>query len=219
MLLIDSPSYTISNQKRGRRRRRKGKYQINNRPPNLPLAPYKHGVRLTLDVVPRAHAEVVHRADHVLVPHKEAPPHHAKQHRSKERAHKPLHSLFRRETNERGAPEDLAPDVGEYVVADDEGRGDEEPDEALEDVVHDKVARDDDEEEGHVDPAEETELLLEVALFQGHDEAHEADGVEGEADDAVVGGEEMELGVSEDDVLVKMVSDANRKKREKHTLK
>lgn len=48
------------------------------------------------------------------------------------------------------------------------------------------MARDDNEEKAHVDPAEEAELLFEESFFEGHDEAHEADGVQHEADNSVV---------------------------------
>ena len=50
-------------------------------------------------------------------------------------------------------------------------------------------------------PAKEPKLLLEVALFQRHDKAHEPDGVEHEADHAMIGGERKELRISEHDVL------------------
>lgn len=50
-------------------------------------------------------------------------------------------------------------------------------------------------------PAEQTELLLEVALFQRHNEAHETDSVQREADNSVIGSEWKEVRICEDDVL------------------
>lgn len=44
----------------------------------------------------------------------------------------------------------------------------------LEDVVDDEVTRDDDEEERHVDPAEQAELTAQARTVQGRDKADEA---------------------------------------------
>ncbi|KAJ8126312.1 hypothetical protein O1611_g7326 [Lasiodiplodia mahajangana] len=60
-----------------------------------------------------------------------------------------LDGLLGRELDQLGAAEGDAADVGEDVVADDERCGQEEPDHALKDVVHDEVGLDDDEVEGH----------------------------------------------------------------------
>lgn len=57
-------------------------------------------------------------------------------------------------------------DVREYVVRDDEGSGQEEPDHALEDVVHDEVRLHDDQEQRHVCPPELSKLEFEVAGFE-----------------------------------------------------
>ena len=53
-------------------------------------------------------------------------------------------------------------------------------------------------------PAEKTELLLEVALLEGHDEAHEADRVEREADDAVICRERQQVCVCKHDMLYEL---------------
>ena len=50
-------------------------------------------------------------------------------------------------------------------------------------------------------PAEEAELLLVVAFLEGHDEAHEADCVQREADDTVICRKRQEVRVREHDML------------------
>lgn len=50
-------------------------------------------------------------------------------------------------------------------------------------------------------PAEKTELLLQITLFQRHDESHEADGVEREADDPVVCSERKEIRIRKHNML------------------
>jgi hypothetical protein len=67
-----------------------------------------------------------------------------------------------------------AAEVGEDVVGYDHGDGEDEPDEAFEDVVDDEVGLADDEEERHVGPGELGELELVVALLQREDEEDEA---------------------------------------------
>lgn len=72
------------------------------------------------------------------------------------------------------AAEGDAAEVCEDVVCYDHGNGQDEPDEALEDVVDDKVGLADNEEEGHVRPGKLGELELVVALLQREDEEDEA---------------------------------------------
>lgn len=158
-------------------------------------------VRLALEAGEDVGAEVVDRADEVLGAHQ-----HVGQQAAPDDGHEPgadeaLDGLLGGELNQLGAAEGDAADVGEDVVADDERGGQEEPDHALEDVVHDEVGLDDDEVEGHVGPGEVGELELEVAGLEVGDEEDEADDVEDEADEAVVGGERQEDAVDEDDVL------------------
>ena len=52
-----------------------------------------------------------------------------------------------------------------------------------------------------MNPAEKTKLLLEIALLQRHNEAHESDDVKGEADHTVVGCERSELSICKDYML------------------
>ncbi len=44
-----------------------------------------------------------------------------------------------------------------------------------------------------MDPAEKPELLLQITLLQGHNEAHESNRIQGETDHTVVRGEEQEV--------------------------
>lgn len=63
------------------------------------------------------------------------------------------------------------------------------------------IPRDNDEQNGHVDPAEQPELLLEITALERQDEADEAKGVEGETNESVVGRKHRQLRVREDDML------------------
>lgn len=84
-----------------------------------------------------------------------------------------FNGLFGRELDELRFAESYAADVGEDVVDDDEADGEEEPDHAFEDVVHDEVGLDDDEVERHVGPGELGELEFVVAFLEGTDEEDE----------------------------------------------
>lgn len=69
---------------------------------------------------------------------------------------------------DQGCPtESDAAQVSEDVVGDDHGHGQEEPNEAFEDVVDNKVGLTNDEEESHVSPGELAELKLVMTLLQG----------------------------------------------------
>lgn len=158
-------------------------------------------VRFALEAGEDVGAEVVDGADEVLGAHQ-----HVGQQAAPDDGHDPgadeaLDRLLGGELDQLGAAEGDAADVGEDVVADDERGGQEEPDHALEDAVHDEVGLDDDEVEGHVSPGEVGELELEVAGLEVGDEEDEADDVEDEADEAVVGGEGQQDAVDEHDVL------------------
>lgn len=91
--------------------------------------------------------------------------------------------------------------VGEYVVADDEGSRQEEPDHALENVVHNEVGLNYNKVKGHVRPGEVGELEFKVACFQVGDKEDEANYVEDEADEAMMGGEGKQHAVDEHNVL------------------
>lgn len=116
----------------------------------------------------------IDRADEVLVPHKQVRQAIAEKDGEDPCADKTLNRLLGRKLDELRASKRNAADISEDIVGNDERGGDEEPDQTLEDVVHDEVSLDDQEEEGHVRPSEHGELELVVSLLQGDDEEHEA---------------------------------------------
>ena len=81
----------------------------------------------------------MHRANHIIEPSKVHPPSNGEKHSADEGTDETLDRLLRAKTNEWRTPNAHAPDVREDVIADDERGRDPEPDEALEDVVHDEV--------------------------------------------------------------------------------
>lgn len=164
-------------------------------------------VRVALEPREDVGAEVVDWADEVLVLHEDAGQQEGPDEGAEPGAGETLDGLLGGQLDELGAAEGDAADVGEDVVGDDERGGEEEPDHALEDVVHGEVGLDDDEVQGHVRPGEVGELELEVAGAQVGDEEYEADDVQREADEAVVGSQGGQHAVDEDDVL-EVVDDA-----------
>lgn len=57
-----------------------------------------------------------------------------------------------------------------------------------------------------MDPAKETELLLQIPLLERHNKPDKANGVEREADDAMVGSKRHQLRVCEHDMLKRTVN-------------
>ncbi len=167
----------------------------------------KDGVGCAFQSGPEVCAEVVDRADEVFVAHEDVCHEEAEDDGADPGADEAFDGFFRGELDELGAAEGDAADVGEDVVCDDEADGEEEPDHAFEDVVHDEVGLHDYEVEGHVRPAELGELEAVVAFFERADEEDEANDVEHEADEAVVGCKREEDFVYQDDVF-EVVDDA-----------
>lgn len=89
-------------------------------------------------------------------------------------AEETLDSLFGADLDELGAAKSDAADVGKDVVCNDQRGGQEEPDHALENVVHDKVGLDDNQVQGHVGPCKLGKLKLVVALLERHDKEDKA---------------------------------------------
>ena len=156
---------------------------------------------------PEVGAEVVDRADEVLVAHEDVGHKEAEDDGADPGADEAFDSLFGGELDQLGAAEGDAADVGEDVVGDDEADGEEEPDHALEDVVHDEVGLHHDQVEGHVGPAELGELESVVAFLEGADEEDKAHDVEHEADEAVVCCKGKEDLVDQDNVF-EIIDDA-----------
>ena len=125
-------------------------------------------------VCARAWQTHVDGADKVLGLHHQGSEEHGPDDGHDPGADETLDGLLGRQLDELGAAKGDAADVGEDVVGDDESGGEEEPDHALEDVVHDEVGLEDDEVEGHVRPGEVGELELVVAGLEGCDEKDEA---------------------------------------------
>jgi hypothetical protein len=119
-------------------------------------------------------AEVVDWADEILVLRQEMGDDNAPDNGEKPGTQETLPCLFRRDLNQRCSSEGNAAEVSKDVVCDNHRYGQNEPDEALKDVVDDEVRLSDDEEEGHMSPGELGELELVVALLQGEDEEDEA---------------------------------------------
>lgn len=78
-------------------------------------------------------------ANHVVPPHEECSPDNTKDKCAPERANKSFNSLLWREGDQRGSAEELAPNVCEDVVADDERCWNPKPDQTFENVVDDEV--------------------------------------------------------------------------------
>lgn len=108
-------------------------------------------------------------------------------------------------------------EVGKDVVGDDQAHGQEEPDQALENVVHDKVRLYHDEIKGHVGPGELCELEPVVPFLERSDEEDEAcfhqlewihllvavltHDIEHEADEPMVSRKRQEHPIDQDDML------------------
>ena len=132
------------------------------------------GVRLAFEAGENVCAKVVDRTDEELVLRKEMSCEDAPDNGKEPGAEETFPRLLGRDLDQLMAAEGDAAEVGEDVVCDYHGDGQDEPDEAFEDVVDDEVGLADDEEEGHVGPGELGELELVVALLQGEDEEDKA---------------------------------------------
>lgn len=107
----------------------------------------------------------------------------AKYQSTQESANKPLHGLLRTKLDQRCPTEEFAfgsvqttpyvltTHISHRVVADDQRSRDEEPYKPLEDVVHDKVGRNDNEEQTDMNPTEEGKLAAEILPLQVGNEA------------------------------------------------
>lgn len=167
----------------------------------------KDGVDVAFKASEDVGAEVVDRANEVFVTHQNVGETKSKDDGEDPSTNKAFDGLFRTDLDELGTSKGDTTDVSKNVVGDDQGSGEEEPDHALEDVVHDEMGLDDNEVESHVGPGKLLELELVVALFERDNKEDEADNVEHEADEAVVGRKRQEDLVNEDNVL-EVVDDA-----------
>lgn len=164
-------------------------------------------VRFALEAGENVGPKIGNGADEVLGAHEEVGQAKGENDRHDPGADKTLHRLLRRQFDQLRATESDTADVGEDIVGDDERRGEEEPDHALEDVVHDEVGLDNNEVQSHVRPRKVGELELEVAGLETCDEEDEANDVENKADEAVVGRKRQQDSVDQNDML-EVVNDA-----------
>lgn len=112
--------------------------------------------------------------DEVFVAHQEVRHGEAEDDGQDPGSDKAFDGLFGGELDQLSAAEGDAADVGEDVVCDNEGGGKEEPDHALEDVVHDEVCLHHNQIQCHMRPSKLGELKAVVALLERGDEEHEA---------------------------------------------
>jgi hypothetical protein len=115
--------------------------------------------------------------------------------------------LLRRDLDERCPSKGDTAKVCKYVVRYHHRHRQDEPYEALEDIVNHKVGLSDDQEESHMRPCKLGELELIMALLQRIYEEDEADDVEHKGDEAVVGGQRKQDTVDQQDVL-EVIDDA-----------
>lgn len=165
------------------------------------------GVGCAFESCPEVGAEVIDRADEVFVSHEDICHEEAEDDGANPGADEAFDGFLGGQLDELGTAKGDAADVGEDVIGDDQADGEEEPDHAFEDVVHDEMGLYHDQVESHVCPAELGELEAVVALFKGADEEDEAHDVEHEADEAVVGCKWEENFVNKDYVF-EVVDDA-----------
>ena len=151
--------------------------------------------------------EVVDGADEVLVAHQNIREAKCKDDGEDPGANEAFDSLFGTDFDELSTAKGDTTDVGKDIVGDDQSSREEEPDHALENVVHDEVGLDDNQVESHMGPGELLELELVVALFQRDDEKDEAHDIEHETDETMVGSKGQEDLVDQDNML-EVVDDA-----------
>lgn len=116
----------------------------------------------------------VDRADEVFGSRHDVDKKNTKKDRRNPSPNETLHRLLGRELNELGAAKSNAADVSKDIIRNDQRGGQEEPDHALKDVVHNKVCLYHNQIERHMSPGEVGELELVVAGLQGGNETDEA---------------------------------------------
>lgn len=116
----------------------------------------------------------IDRADEVLVTSKEIGQGETKDDGENPGSKEAFDCLFGADFDELSTAKGDAADVGENIIRDDQGSWQEEPNHALEDVVHDKVGLHNNQVEGHVSPGELGELELVMTFLERGDEENEA---------------------------------------------
>jgi hypothetical protein len=116
-------------------------------------------------------------------------------------AQEPFPRLLRGDLDEWCPPKSDSTEVCPNVVCYNHRDGQDEPDEAFQDVVDDEMRLSHDQEQSHVGPGELRELELVVALLQRVDEEDEANNVQHERDEPVVCCQGKQDAVHQQDVL------------------
>ena len=126
-------------QRRQERYTHHSRYELAHGCPDLPFFPNEHRVWSALHGTPSADAKVMDWARHVLETHEKCPPQHAKDHSAPKCPNKTFYSLLWRKFDQRSPTQCDPPNIGEYVVADDQGSRYPEPNQAFENVVDNEM--------------------------------------------------------------------------------
>lgn len=119
-------------------------------------------------------AEVVDGTDEVLVTDQQVGHEITKGNGAGPCAEESLNSLLRGELNKLCPSKANTANIGEDIIGDDQRSGKEEPDHALENVVHDKVSLNNNQIQSHMGPSKLGELESVVALLQRSDKEDES---------------------------------------------
>lgn len=132
------------------------------------------GVDLALEASEDIGSKIIDWTDKVFVAHQEVGQGETEKNGETPSSEETFDSLLGADLDQLCAAKGNTANVCKDIVGDDERCGKEEPDHALEDVVHDEVCLHDNEIECHVCPCELGELELVVSLFKRYDEEDEA---------------------------------------------
>lgn len=158
---------------------------------HLPQLGDEHGVVFAVGEVGNVGAQVLRGTDKVVGGQAPVDKQQRPDHGADPGTDKPFNGLLGRQLNELSAAEGDATEVGEDVVGDDEGAGEEEPDDAVEDVFDDEMRLVHDDQKRHVGDAELGKLELIVTLLQREHKRDKTGNVGGVQGELVVGHEEQ----------------------------
>lgn len=116
----------------------------------------------------------IHGADEVFITHKDICHEVAEHDGGDPSANEAFNRLFRRNVDEQRAPKSYAADISKDIIGYYERGRKEEPDHALENVVHDEMSLDDYQIQRHVRPCELSKLETVVASLERANKENEA---------------------------------------------
>lgn len=134
----------------------------------------KHLIGHTLKASQDVRTQIIDRADEVLVAHQPVGHEITENDGANPRADEALDGLLRRQLDQLSASKGDTADISEDVIGDDKCSGEEEPNHALENVVHHKVSLNHNQVQRHMGPGKLGELESIVSLLQRSDKEHEA---------------------------------------------